>query len=223
MAKEAAIMTDRQVQEHVQKALDWEPSVDAAAIGVSVSDGIVTLRGDVRTYAEKTTAERVALRVYGTRAVANDIAVRLGNGLERTDSDIAHAALTALKWNTLIPEKGVTVTVSNGWITLNGQVDWDYQRAAAAKSVRDLTGVRGVINGVMVKPHSTVADVKAKIEAALKRSAEIDSRRIDVAVADGKVTLSGNVHSWFERNEARQAAWAAPGVREVDDRIAVVP
>lgn len=216
-------MTDREVRDHVQNALDWEPSVDAAAIAVSVEDGIVTLRGDVRTYAEKTAAERVALRVYGTRAVANDITVRLGDGLERTDGDIAHAALTALKWNTLVPEGAVTVAVSNGWITLSGHVDWDYQRMAAAKAVRDLTGVRGVVNGIAVKPHATVADVKTKIEAALRRSAEVDSRRIDVAVADGKVTLSGNVHSWFERNEARQAAWSAPGVREVDDRIAVVP
>jgi osmotically-inducible protein OsmY len=216
-------MTDRELQEHVQKALDWEPSIDAAAIGVSVDNGVVTLRGDVRTYAEKTTAERVALRVYGTKAVANDISVRLGNGLERTDSEIAQAAIAALKWNTLVPQDHVTVAVSNGWITLNGQVDWDYQRSAAAKAVRQLTGVRGVINGIAVKPHASVADVKTKIEAALKRSAEVDARRISVVVLDGKVILSGNVHSWMERNEARQAAWAAPGVREVDDRIAVVP
>jgi osmotically-inducible protein OsmY len=216
-------MTDRELQEHVQNALDWEPSIDAADIGVSVDSGIVTLRGDVKSYGEKTVAERVALRVFGVRAVANDINVRLGTAEKRTDTEIAQAVLSALRWNTMVPEDKVTVTVDDGWVSLKGRVDWNYQSAAADKAVRNLAGVRGVTNAITVAPHATVTDVKSKIEAALKRNAEVDARRINVAVADGKVTLSGNVHSWFERNEVRQAAWAAPGVREIEDNIAVVP
>jgi osmotically-inducible protein OsmY len=216
-------MTDRDLQKQVQSALDWEPSVDAAGIGVSVESSVVTLRGNVKTYSEKAAAERVALRVYGVKALANDITVLPHNGQQHTDSEIAQAALTALKWNTLVPEDGITITVSNGFVTLKGKVDWEYQRRAALKSVRDLAGVRGVANTISLEPHATVTDVKSKIEAALKRSAEVDARRINVAVSDGKVTLTGNVHSWSERNEARHAAWAAPGVKEVDDQVAVIP
>jgi osmotically-inducible protein OsmY len=216
-------MRDRELQEHVQNALDWEPSIDAAEIGVSVDNGVVTLRGDVRSYAEKAAAERVTVRVYGVKAVADDINVRLGDGLQRTDTEIAQAVVSALNWNTMVPEDKIAVTVADGWVTLKGQVDWQYQRGATANAVRDLSGVRGVTNLITVMPHVSVTDVKAKIEAALRRSAEVDARRINVAVAEGKVTLSGNVHSWFERNEARQAAWAAPGVTEVTDHISVVP
>ena len=216
-------MTDRELQEHVQKALDWEPSVDAADIGVSVDGGVVTLRGDVKTYSEKGAAERVALRVYGVKAVANDVNVRLGDGLKRTDTDVAQAAVSALRWNTMVPGDKIAAAVTDGWVTLTGHVSWEYQRVAAARAVRDLTGVRGVTNLVTVEPHASSVDVKSKIEAALKRSAEVDARRINVAITDSKVILSGNVHSWFERDEARRAAWAAPGVKEVEDRIAVVP
>lgn len=216
-------MTDRELQEHVQQALDWEPSIDPAEIGVSVDDGVVTLRGDVKTYAEKAAAERVALGLFSVKAVANDLNVRLHDGQQRTDTDIAQAVVAALRWNTLVPDEQISVAVSNGWVTLKGHVEWEYQRAAAASAIRYLSGVRGVSNTISVKPQVSVPDVKAKIEAALRRSAEVDARRINVAVADGKVTLTGNVHSWFERNEARQAAWAAPGVREVEDHIAVTP
>ena len=216
-------MTDRELQQHVQNALDWEPSIDAADIGVSVDAGVVTLRGDVRTYSEKATAERVALGVYGAKAVANDINVRLRDGLQRTDTEIAQAVLSALEWNTMVPDERITATVSNGWATLKGKVDWEYQRTASANVIRDLSGVRGVTNSITLEPHISVTDVKAKIESALRRSAEVDARRINVAVADGKVILSDNVHSWFERNEVRQAAWAAPGVKEIEDHIAVLP
>lgn len=216
-------MTDRELQEHVQNALDWEPSVDAADIGVSVDAGVITLRGDVRTYSERAAAERVALRVYGAKAVANDINVRLRDGQQRNDTEVAQAVLSALKWNTMVPDERITVTVSDGWVTLKGKVDWEYQRTAAANAIRDLSGVRGVANTITLEPHISVTDVKAKIESALRRSAEVDARRINVAVAEGKVILSGNVRSWFERSEARQAAWAAPGVKEVVDHIAVVP
>ena len=216
-------MTDRQLQEYVQDALDWEPSIDAADIGVSVDTGVVTLRGDVKSYSERATAERVALGVYGVKAVANELEVHLAGGQQRTDSEIAQSVLSALKWNTLVPEERISVSVSDGWVTLKGRVDWQYQRTTAESAVRDLIGVRGVTNSIFVEPHVSAADVKTKIEAALKRSAEVDARRINVAVVDGKVTLTGNVHAWFERDEARRAAWAAPGVRNVDDRLVVVP
>jgi osmotically-inducible protein OsmY len=216
-------MTDRELQEQVQKALDWEPSVDAADIGVSVENGIVTLRGDVKTFAEKVAAERVAVRVYGVKAVANDVNVRPPFGAQRTDTEVAQAVVTALRWNTMVPDEKITISVADGWVTLKGRVDWEYQRTAATDAIRNLAGVRGVTNTISLEPHASVADVKSKIEAALKRSAEVDARRINVTIADGKVVLSRNVHSWFERNEAKQAAWAAPGVKEVDDRITVVP
>ena len=216
-------MTDRQLQEHVQSALDWEPSVDAADIGVTVENGVVTLRGDIKTYSEKASAERVALRVYGVKAVANDLSVRLGTELKRTDTEIAQAAVNLLKWNSRLPANTILVSVSGGWVTLKGTVDWNYQRDAAAKTVRDLTGVVGVANGITVRSHVSVADVQSKIQAALKRSAEVDARRINVSATDGKVVLSGNVRSWAEREEARHAAWAAPGVKEVEDRMAIVP
>ena len=216
-------MNDRELQQHVANALEWDPSVDASKVGVTASAGVVTLRGDVKTYAEKAASERVALRVYGVKAVANDLVVRLDGGLMKTDTEIAQAAVNALTWNTMVPKERVNVVVSNGLVTLKGTVDWQYQRDAAARSVRDLIGVIGVTNNITVQPQVKASDVRDKIEAAFKRSAEIDARRVNVKVLDGTVTLTGNVHSWSEREAARRAAWAAPGVISIEDRLAVVP
>jgi osmotically-inducible protein OsmY len=216
-------MTDSELKVHVQSALDWEPSVDASDIGISVDDSVVTLRGNVASYAEKMAAERVALHVYGVKAVANDLAVHIGNLFQRTDTEIAHAAVAALKWNTVVPNDKITVTVADGWLTLKGAVDWQYQRDAAFRTVRDLTGVKGVANDVTLKSHVKSIDVRDKIEAAFKRSAEVDARRVNVTALDGKVILSGNVHSWLERQAAERAAWAAPGVTQVEDRLTIAP
>jgi osmotically-inducible protein OsmY len=216
-------MTDRDLKQHVQSALDWDPSVDATDIGVSAHEGVVTLRGYVRTFAEKQTAERVALHVFGVQGVANDLDVRLPTSYERTDTEIAQAALTALAWTSGVPAGSVSVTVADGWVTLNGTVPWQYQKDIAGRAVRDLFGVKGVINSIVVEPRVKPTDVRERIEAAFRRSAEVDARRINVNASDGKVVLSGNVRSFAERQEAERAAWAAPGVTLVEDRLLIVP
>jgi osmotically-inducible protein OsmY len=216
-------MTDKDLKRHVESALEWEPSIDAANVGVSIENGVVTLRGDVKSYSERMTAERAALHVYGVKGVANEIVVRLGTAFERTDTDLAQTAVSALEWNTLLPENHVTVSVASGWLTLNGTLDWQYQKDAAARAVRELMGVKGVTNAITVKPRVKTTDVRDKIEAAFRRSAELDARRINVTAENSKVILSGSVHSWMERKEAERAAWAAPGVTSVDDRLAIVP
>jgi osmotically-inducible protein OsmY len=223
LANMGGFMTDKDLKQHVENSLDYEPGINAKDIGVSADEGVVTLRGNVGSYREKIAAERVALRVYGAKAVANDLAVRLVSDYQRTDTEIAQAAVNALKWHTAVPDDRVTLTVTDGWIALAGTLDWQYQKDAAAKAVRDLTGVKGVTNDIRVQPHVKTIDVQDKIEAAFKRSAEIDARRIKVTAQNGKVVLSGNVHSWAERQEAERAAWAAPGVSLVEDRLSVVP
>ncbi len=213
------MLNDTTLQKHVIEELAWEPALRAAEIGVAAKDGVVTLTGKVRTYAQRYSAEKAAHRVAGVKAVASDLDVHLLPEHERTDTEIAHAVLNAFTWNVAVPEDKIQVGVENGWVTLEGLVDWDYQRRAAEGSVRAVAGVRGVSNLIGVTPRVSVSNVREKIEAALKRNAEVDASRIRVAAADGKVTLRGSVRSWTERADAERAAWAAPGVREVEDLI----
>ena len=214
-------MDDLELKKAVESELNFEPSINAAEIGVAVKNGVVTLSGRVPSYWEKIAAERAAARVAGVKAVANELEVRLPGSSERTDEDIARAAVDTLKWNVLVPADRIKVKVSKGWVTLEGTVDWQYQKSAAEKTVRKLTGVVGVTNLIEVKPSVSKAEVKSAIEAALKRLAEVDANRIQVETDDGKVILSGTVRSWFAREEAERAAWAAPGVRAVEDHIAI--
>lgn len=213
--------TDAQLQQDVIAELAWEPSVDAAQIGVEVNDGIVTLAGHVSSYAEKWDAERAAHRVSGVRALAVEMDVALPALSKRTDGDIARSAENVLQWMANLPKDCVKVMVEDGWITLTGKVDWDYQRQAAAKAVRYLMGVKGVSDQIAIKPNVSVSAVKSDIEAALKRRATADAQNISVEVRGNDVTLSGTVHSWSERELAKHSAWGTPGVRNVVDDMTV--
>jgi len=215
--------SDNMLQRDIIDELAWEPSIDAAEIGVTVAEGVVTLTGQVPSLAEKWTAEHVTKRVAGVRAVANDITVRLPSERERSDADIARAALNALEWDVWVPHYRVTVAVSDGIIKLEGEVDTQYQKQAAERVIRHLTGVKAVTNLLRVKAAVAPADVKAKITAAFQRSAVIDARQIQIETRDGKVILRGHVRSWAERDTAEQAAWAAPGVASVVDLLTIEP
>ena len=213
---------DIDLRQDVVDELEWDPSIDARTIGVAIEDGIIALTGHVGSYAAKANAERIVKRVHGVKGVANDLEVKLPTSLERDDVDIARSAVNALEWNVAVPKGRIKVTVSNGWVTLDGSVDWYYQKRAAEDAVFLLAGVRGVGNNITVAVKQVHAqDVKAKIEAALKRNAEIDSKKIVVQAGDGKVTLTGEVRSWVERQDAVDAAWSAPGVTNVVDQIRI--
>jgi osmotically-inducible protein OsmY len=213
---------DTDLRRDLLDEFEWEPSIDAAEIGVTAHDGIVTLTGTVDSYTEKLAAERAAKRLQGVKAIANDIEVRLPGTAERTDSDIARAAVDVLKWRTVVPRDRVKVLVKNGWITLEGEVDWQYQKDAAFDAVHHLIGVKGATNVITLKPRASATDIKSRIEAAFRRSAEVDAQKVQVETRDAKVTLRGAVHSWSEREDAERTAWAAPGVALVENLIAVV-
>jgi osmotically-inducible protein OsmY len=212
---------DFEIEHDVKAELQYEPSVDSARITVGCRDGIVTLSGSVSSYAEEESATWATERVSGVKAVVNDLTVEVPRGQVRSDQEIAEAAVQSLVWHVQVPHTRIKVRVERGIVTLEGDVDSRYQRIAAENAVRYLTGVKAVVNLINVKPIATPGGVKAKIESALRRAAEIDAQRIKVKVRDDKVVLSGTVRSWAERSQAERAAWAAPGVREVEDNLTV--
>jgi len=216
-------MGDKELREAVEQALDWEPIINAKGIGVSVKDGVVTLTGHVTNFPEKREAEKVAGLVRGVKAVVCELQVALPSFSHRSDEEIGRAAANAIAWNTLLPKDKIQVWVDKGRVTLEGTVDWQYQRKSAAKCVRYLAGVRDVNNHIVVTPSADRVAVKTQIEVALLRNAKLDANSIRVDVRGNRVILSGTVQSWVEREEAERAAWASPGVGDVENRLMVNP
>jgi osmotically-inducible protein OsmY len=219
MSTATMVHTDEEIQENVMDELKWDAKLQPNEIGVTVKDGIVTLTGWVDSFLKKWSAEDVTLKVSGVKAVANDLEVKLAS--ERTDADIAAAALRALEWDAFVPSDKVQVTVSKGWVTLKGEVEWQYQKQDAERVVRRLLGVKGVSNLITVKPRANPSELKKKIESALVRNAEVDANRLTVDVQGSKAILKGTVRAWAEKEEAERVAWSAPGITSVENRIAV--
>jgi osmotically-inducible protein OsmY len=221
--------TNANLQHDVIQELDWEPSVDVGHVGVIAKEGIVTLTGHVPVYAEKIAAEEAAKRVHGVKAIANEIEVRPSEVHTRDDEDLAAAAVHGLEWDAKVPEDRVTVTVREGWLTLEGTVDWQHQKAAVDRVVRHMSGVRGVTNSIQVQPgahpHDSHQEAKQRIEHALQRSAVLNRRQVAVEVETEQrmVTLCGDVRSPAERDEAERIAWAVGGVRRVENCITITP
>lgn len=213
--------TDAQIKRDVQDELIWEPSIDETKIGVSVEDGVVTLSGEVDSYAKKIAAEKAAKRVKGVKAVAEDIIVNYGMEEEKTDTEIAKAVVNALQWHASVPEDAVVPKVENGWVYLSGQVRWGYQKESAKNAVKDLSGVKGVINSITISQGVEPLEVKKRIKEAFERSADLEARGIRVVTEGHTVTLEGTVHSLKEKEEAERTAFNAPGVYEVKNNLVV--
>jgi len=221
MAVATAMRTDEEIQRDVMEELKWEPRVRPNEIGVSVKNGVATLSGFVDTFQIKWAAEEAAHRVHGVRAVANEIEVRLPTTAERNDVDIAHAIVEALQWDSFVPADKVKVTVSKGWVTLEGEVEWHAQKEDAERVARRIAGVKGVANLIKVEPRISSNDLKQKIELALIRNALTDAQHIQVQVEGSKITLKGSVRSHAEKVEAARVAWSSPGVTAVDNQLTV--
>lgn len=214
--------TDMQLHKDVLAELAWDPRVKEKEIGLAAKGGVVTLTGSVESYAEKWAAERVAERVAGVKAVANDLEVTIPSAFSRTDTDIAHRIVDLLAWDIQVPHDEIKSKVANGWVTLDGEVEWQYQRDAAARAIRNLAGVRGVTNFIKVTPQRVSSqDVSKSIKEALERRADRTAERIVVEAKGSVVTLRGVVSSFGDRRAAEGAAWSAPGVAEVNDELAV--
>jgi osmotically-inducible protein OsmY len=220
---EAIMRSDSEIERDVREELKWDPDLDASDIAVSVKKGVVTLAGFVKSFTGKYEAEAAAKRVAGVTAVANDIEVRMPSVDERPDPEIARDAVAAIKSQLPISSEHIKIVVKNGWVTLEGQVEWQYQRQTAEVAVRRIKGVKGVSNLIQLKPRVRPDEIKKKIEEAFKRSAEVDANRIMVETNGSEVVLQGTVRSWVEREEAERVAWSAPGVTKVEDHIIVSP
>jgi osmotically-inducible protein OsmY len=215
--------TDSELQKDVMTELQWEPSIKPAEIGVSVRDGVVMLSGYVDSYIKRWVAERVAARVFGVKGVSEELKVKLPDSLKRPDEDLARVVSDALGWNVFVPHDRVKVRVRDGVVTLSGEVDWWYQKDAAEDAVRKLAGVVLVINNITIIPTIKPQDVRDKIETAFQRNALLDARRVTVETSGNKVILRGSVRNWAEREQVEQAAWAAPGVSQVESNIMINP
>lgn len=220
-AMESIMKTDNQLRTNVLEALTDEPGIDASRIGVSVENGIVTLTGEVHSYPERWTAERVTRRIAGVHGIVEEIAVNLPEHHQRTDTDIAEAALQALRWDVNVPHESIQIKVERGWITLTGEVKWNFQRTHAGTAVRNLTGVKGVSNLITLAIAADPADIQSRIERAFQRSARTEAEHVKIEIDHGDVTLRGNVATWAEREAAEETALAAPGVGKVINLITV--